>query len=61
MRPSAEEVAYFSGLITALEEGQREGRGAVRYQGAMVDLAMLPTARAVIADAERYALRRRAV
>jgi citrate lyase subunit beta / citryl-CoA lyase len=55
MRPSVEEVAYFEGLIEAIEAGQREGRGAVRYQGAMIDLAMLPTAREVVADAKRYA------
>jgi citrate lyase subunit beta/citryl-CoA lyase len=54
MRPSPEEVEYFSGLIAAIEAGQRDGRGAVRYRGTMVDLAMLPTARSIVADAARY-------
>jgi citrate lyase subunit beta/citryl-CoA lyase len=59
MRPSVEEEAYYRGLLEALEQGQREGRGAVRYEGAMIDLAMLPTARAVVTDAERYRQRAR--
>jgi citrate lyase subunit beta/citryl-CoA lyase len=58
MRPSPEEIEYFTELIVAIEAGQREGRGAVQYRGAMVDLAMLPTARSIVAEAARYNRRR---
>ncbi len=52
-RPTAEEVAYFTGLLAAFEAAEKAGLGAVSYQGAMVDYAMLPLAREVLADAER--------
>ena len=58
MRPSSEEIGYFTELIAAIEAGQHEGRGAVPFRGAMVDLAMLPTARSIVADAARYNRRR---
>ena len=52
-RPTAEEVAYFTGLLAAFEAAEAEGLGAVSYQGAMVDYAMLPLAREVLAEAAR--------
>ena len=52
-RPTAEEVAYFTGLIEAFEAAEKAGLGAVSYQGAMVDYAMLPLAKEVLADAAR--------
>lgn len=52
-RPTAEEVAYFKGLLEAFEAAAKAGLGAVAYQGAMVDYAMLPLAREVLAEAER--------
>lgn len=52
-RPTAEEVAYFEGLLAAFEAAEKAGLGAVSYQGAMVDYAMLPLAREVLADAKR--------
>jgi len=52
-RPTAEEVAYFTGLLHAFEAAEKAGLGAVSYQGAMVDYAMLPMAREVLADAAR--------
>jgi citrate lyase subunit beta/citryl-CoA lyase len=52
-RPTAEEVAYFTGLLQAFEAAEKAGLGAVSYQGAMVDYAMLPLAREVLADAAR--------
>ena len=55
-RPTSEEVAYFTGLIAAFEEAERNGLGAVRYQGAMVDYAMLPLAREVVAEAKRLGM-----
>ena len=42
---TAEEVAYFQGLIKAFEDAEKSGLGAVKYRGAMVDYAMLPLAR----------------
>ncbi len=52
-RPTAEEVAYFEGLLKAFEEAEKAGLGAVAYQGAMVDYAMLPLAKEVLAEAAR--------
>jgi citrate lyase subunit beta/citryl-CoA lyase len=52
-RPTAEEIAYFKGLLQAFEAAEKAGLGAVSYQGAMVDYAMLPLAREVLAEAAR--------
>lgn len=52
-RPTAEEVAYYTGLIAAFEAAEKAGLGAVSYQGAMVDYAMLPLAREILAEAAR--------
>ena len=52
-RPTAEEVAYFQGLLRAFEDAEKSGLGTVKYQGAMVDYAMLPLAREVLAEAAR--------
>jgi citrate lyase subunit beta/citryl-CoA lyase len=49
-RPTEEERAYFSGLLAAFEAAEKAGAGAVRYQGAMVDYAMLALAREVLAE-----------
>lgn len=51
--PSAEEAAYYRGLLEAFDQAEKAGLGAVRYQGAMIDYAMLPHARAVVAEFER--------
>jgi citrate lyase subunit beta/citryl-CoA lyase len=47
--PTAEEIAYYQGLLTAMEEAERHGTAAVTYQGAMVDTAMVKTARQMLA------------
>lgn len=52
-KPTAEEVAYYEGLLAAFEAAEKAGLGAVSYQGAMVDYAMLPLAREVLAEAKR--------
>ncbi len=52
-RPTAEDIAYFTGLLQAFEAAEKAGLGAVSYQGAMVDYAMLPLAREVLAEAAR--------
>jgi citrate lyase subunit beta/citryl-CoA lyase len=51
-RPTAEEVAYFEGLLKVFENAEKSGLGAVKYRGAMVDYAMLPLAREVLAEAK---------
>lgn len=53
MRPSAEEIAYFKGMLEAFKDAESKGLGAISYQGAMVDYAMLPVARQIVAEAER--------
>jgi citrate lyase subunit beta / citryl-CoA lyase len=55
-RPTSEEVAYFTGLLAAFEAAERRGLGAVTYQGAMVDYAMLPLAREVVEEARRLGM-----
>jgi citrate lyase subunit beta / citryl-CoA lyase len=52
-RPTEEEIAYFKGLLVAFEEAEKAGLGAVSYRGAMVDYAMLPLAKEVLAEAAR--------
>ena len=52
-RPTPDEVAYFKGLLEAFEAAEKAGLGAVSYQGAMVDYAMLPLAKEVLAEAGR--------
>jgi citrate lyase subunit beta/citryl-CoA lyase len=41
--------------LEPFEGGEKSGVGAVKYQGAMVDYAMLPLAREVLAEARRHA------
>ncbi len=52
-KPTAQEVAYFEGLLAAFAAAEKSGLGAVSYQGAMVDYAMLPLAQEVLAEAKR--------
>lgn len=52
-RPTPEDVAYFTGLLAAFEAAEKAGLGAVSYQGAMVDYAMLPLAKEVLSEAAR--------
>lgn len=56
-RPTPEEVAYFEGLLAAFEAAEKAGQGAVSYQGAMVDYAMLPLAQEVLAEARRFGVK----
>lgn len=51
--PSAEEAEYAEGLLAAFAEAERQGLGAVSYRGAMIDYAMLPRAREVVAEFRR--------
>ena len=47
--PTAEEIAYYQGLLEAMEEAEQHGTAAVTYQGAMVDIAMVKTAQQMLA------------
>ena len=50
---SAVELEYHAGLVSAYEEAQREGIGAVIYRGAHIDAAHYRTSLAVVEDARR--------
>ena len=54
--PSAEEIAFYKGLIQAMEEAEKKGIAAVTYKGDMVDEAMLKTARAMLEFAKSVGL-----
>ena len=46
--PTEAEIRYYEGLLAAVAEAEREGRGAVAYEGDHVDAAHVATARAVL-------------
>lgn len=43
--PTKEEIEHWKALVAAMEESEREGRAAVIYKGAMVDIAHARAAR----------------
>lgn len=53
--PSAEDVAYYRGMIEAFDKAQAEGRAALIYDGEHVDYAHVKTAREIVAQAEAFA------
>ena len=56
-RPTPEEIEYADGLIKTMNEAGASGEGAIAYRGAMVDTAMIASARETLASAKRYAER----
>jgi citrate lyase subunit beta/citryl-CoA lyase len=46
--PSAEELAYYKGLLEAMKAAEAQGTAAMTYQGAMVDIAMVRTAEQIL-------------
>lgn len=46
--PSAEEVTRAEQIVTAYEQGIREGRGAIAFEGKMIDAANLRIAKALL-------------
>ena len=52
--PSEEEVAYYQGMIDALEKAQAEGRAAVIYDGEHIDIAHAKTAKEIIELAQSF-------
>ena len=56
--PSKEEVARAKAMIKALDAAAAEGRGAVRFEGRMIDAASERMARAMLATHERIGQRK---
>jgi citrate lyase subunit beta/citryl-CoA lyase len=54
--PSADEIAFYKGLIQAMEEAKKKGIAAVTYKGDMVDEAMVKTAREMLEFAKSIGL-----
>jgi len=47
-RPSAEDLAYYTGMVEAYEVAKAQGRGAVTYQGEHIDSAHYRTACSIL-------------
>lgn len=54
--PTPEEIAYAQGVLAAMEAAEKAGTAAVTYEGAMVDIAMVKTARDLLDFAESIGL-----
>ena len=54
--PSSEELAFYRGMVEALETAQAAGRAAVDYEGQHIDIAHVKTAREILARAEMLGL-----
>lgn len=52
--PSAEEVAFYKGMVAALEQAHAQGRASCVYDGEHIDIAHVKTAREIIALAESF-------
>ncbi len=47
-RPGEAEIKRAQGILRAMEEAQRDGQGAVSYEGKMIDLASLRQAETLV-------------
>ena len=54
--PTAEEIAYARAVINAIEEGKKEGKGAVSYKGKMIDKPIVLRAESVLESAKALGL-----
>lgn len=54
--PSADEIAFYKGLIETFEQAEKTGRASVVYEGDMIDYAMVKTAREMLDFAESIGL-----
>ncbi len=52
--PSADQVAYYEGMILALEMSQANGRASTIYDGEHIDIAHVKTAREIVALAKSF-------
>jgi malyl-CoA/(S)-citramalyl-CoA lyase len=57
--PSPEEIDKARGILHAMEEAQREGRGAASFGGKMIDLASVRQAETMVRKAEEISARGR--
>lgn len=53
--PTDDEVAFYQGMIAALEKSQAEGRASCIYDGEHIDIAHVKTAREIIELAQSFA------
>ncbi len=54
--PSQEEISYAMEVMAAIEEGQKQGRGAVSLRGKMIDKPIVDRAKRVLDNAEALGL-----
>ena len=52
--PTEEEVAFYQGMIDALDRAQAEGRASCIYDGEHIDIAHAKTAREIIVLAQSF-------
>ncbi len=55
--PSEDEIQRAKGILRAMEEAQSNGRGAVVYQGKMIDAASIRQAEILVRKAEEISAR----
>ena len=56
LSPSAAELQKAKGIIAAYEAGLREGRGAVEFEGKMIDMPVVTAAQALLRRAKRLGI-----
>ena len=56
-RPGDAEVERAKGILRAMEDAQRDGRGAISYEGKMIDLASLRQAETLVRKANEISAR----
>ena len=54
--PSADEIAFYKGLIQAMQDAEKKGIAAITYKGDMVDEAMVKTAKEMLQFAKSIGL-----
>ena len=54
--PSDQEIAEWRRVLTAMEQAEAEGRGAIRLDGRLIDAAHVHTARQQLERARRLGL-----
>ncbi len=56
-RPGDAEIERAKGILRAMEDAQRDGRGAISYEGKMIDLASLRQAETLVRKANEISAR----
>ena len=57
--PSAQDVAFYQGMIDAFETAEAKGVAAIIYEGMHIDYAHIKTARGVVAMSKIFSERRK--